>query len=169
MIDEGLFHLGCLEVYAVPKELDKAFLNELDQRVQHFLKDLTEIKAIAKPEQEPVVGSLLFKIIDSAKGLLEQIKEQLRQQAIKKHPGPGTVKIGSRCHVTIPAPQFKVRSGVSEDQIILSIGEERYRKLFERRERVQLVLTGDPTLEESSLLTPFLDRVEHTPRVSFKK
>ena len=169
VVDDGLFHLGCFEANPIPHEIHWDFLNDLDQRFDHFMMDLETIRSRTQPEQEPFLGSLLFRLVESAKSLLEHIKEQVRQRVVQENHSPGTVKVGSKCHVTIPKPQYKVRKGVLEEEVISAIGLERYQALFEKRERIELILRGDPTPEESADLIPLLDRVEHTPRVSFKK
>lgn len=169
IVDDGLFHLGCFEANPIPLQMNWDFLNDLDSRIDRFLGDLEIIRTRTHPEQEPVLGSLFFRVVEASKKLLEQIKGQIRERVIAENPGPGSIKVGSKCQVTVPKPQYKVRKGIPEEQIIETIGEERYQKLFERRERVELVLKGEPTPEEATNLIPLLDRVEHTPRVSFKK
>jgi hypothetical protein len=123
------------------------------------------------------VGSVLYMMERAAHKALETVKGNLRAQALRSHPEPGTVHWNGSgrgtVDITIPAPFLKVRKGADLKALRGIIGED-FDDLFETVTTYKLRKgagdrLSDATAETRQAVMGACELVDGTPRVSFKR
>lgn len=127
-------------------------------------------------EAKVEAGSILWRVKDIASRILAQIKDDLRKEAIKlpasaQHEFEGQ---GSTATVKMPQPTLKVAEDADLDTLKKVLGDA-FPDFFEEQvtvkphaEFAQRVAAMEDE-ERRSLLLASVDRVENTPRVSFRR
>jgi len=155
-----------------------------DTRVAHqvLLDGLEAIRSIVKDApiaRKVEVGSVLWDLGDRVKEVLDEIKQDVRQEAVKELGGQvGTTTIEGddmgEAAVTIPSASLRIPKGKNIEGIKQALGN-RFPFFFEE------IVTHKPQKEfedrvaevkdplEQKILLDAVERTELTPRVSFRR
>jgi hypothetical protein len=156
----------------------------LDTKVAHrvLLEALDQVREILETESlstKTEVGTVLSEIDDSLHKILDSIKEELRAETMKQLDG----RVGTHtflgddlgeASVLVPNAVLRVPKGKDMEEIRLRLGSQ-FSLFFEevttftpRKEyEERVVAVSDPVQQQ--ILFDAVERVELTPRVSFKR
>lgn len=156
----------------------------MDTRVAHqiLLDGLSNLKNAMDDmsiERKIEVGSILWEVGDLVKDILDGIKVEVRQEAVKQCNGEaGTVELGGddmgEAQVIILPAALRIPKGKDIGSLKEALGK-RFSFFFEetvtykpQREFEDRVAAVSDPLEQKILLDS-VDRAEHTPRVLFRR
>jgi hypothetical protein len=143
--------------------------------VQEFSDSLDSMSL----EDRIEVGSVLWDLGDAMEGLMDRIKESIREKALESlGGGAGTVEFSGsdvgQVAVNVPKPSLKVSQGKKLEELRIALGPDfglffeeshTYKVRSEFRGRVKAVT--DP-LHQKALLDA-IETSESKPRVSFRR
>jgi hypothetical protein len=145
-------------------------------------RDVLELEASTLKgdlSQQIEVGSILREIGDSIAGVLDRIKESIREHAIRRSGGrSGTLNFAGtdlgEATVNIPEASLKLAQGKSIEDLRRALGED-FEIFFEEitthkpRKDFETRMAALQDAAQHRVLLAAVERVEATPRVGFKR
>lgn len=152
---------------------------ELLKNFRATLKALEDSLKDAPQEHVVEVGTTIAAMINSASDILEEVKTNLREDALSelKHE-PGSITFNGKdigeVTVTVPSPRLQLLKDVDPEVLKTVLGDD-FDLYFDTKVRYVPRKTAGPLVmklasgREKTVLLSSLEEREGTPRVSFKK